>query len=294
MNDKQITTFLEVAECLSFSKAAQNLFLTQPTVTHQITALESEVGVPLFNRGHRCVSLTPAGVHLYKSMKGIVQQIRDTVQRCQSLSLYYSKSLAIGHYSPEGDSLFYQAIQTFTSAHDDFSIDIRLPATKLLCDCLLQRQLDAIIIPLSFLPQTDELAHAPLFQNPEYCIMSHSHPLAALPDIRLDQLTDVPCMLHDPSNGEAIPWHEQQLHRAQGRDMPLGEHTMREMITNLRSQPYVMFSLYPLMFISDDLVRIPFSDGPQVETVLVWCKDNHKEGLHTLVSFLTQFYKENQ
>lgn len=294
MNDKQITAFFEVAECLSFSKAAQNLFLTQPTVTHQITSLESEIGVSLFNRGHRSISLTPAGLHLYKSMKGITQQIRDTIQRCQSLSQYYSRSLAIGHYSPEGDSLFYQAIQAFTSSHEDFSIDIRLPATNLLCEYLLQHQLDAVIIPRSILPHMGELTSVALFSNPEYCIMSHAHPLASLPEIRLDQLTDTLCMLHDPAHGKAIPWHEEQIRLAQKQDLPLSGHTMREMITNLRSQPCVMFSLYPLMFISNDLVRIPFSDGPRVETVLAWRKDNSKLGLQTLIDFLTSFYRENQ
>ena len=65
------------------------------------------------------------------------------------------------------------------------------------------------------------------------------------------------------------------------------------MITNQRSQPCAMFSLYPLLFISDDLVRIPFSDGPQVETVLAWRGDNDKPALSALTQFLVAFYREN-
>lgn len=57
----QLRTFRAVAENLNFTKAAEQLFLTQSAVSHQIKALESEFGVPLFVRGKRGVTLTDAG-----------------------------------------------------------------------------------------------------------------------------------------------------------------------------------------------------------------------------------------
>ncbi len=57
----QLRTFRAVAENLNFTKAAEQLFLTQSAVSHQIKALESEFGVPLFIRGKRGVTLTDAG-----------------------------------------------------------------------------------------------------------------------------------------------------------------------------------------------------------------------------------------
>ena len=294
MNDKQITTFLEVAECLSFSKAAQNLFLSQPTVTHQITSLETEVGFPLFARGYRSIALTPAGRHFYEAMKSIREQIDNAVQEARSLSRYHSNTLTVSHYSPEGDSLFYQAVQAFTHQHGALGIDIRLPASGLLCEQLIQRRLDAAILPLEAVVRAEELTCSPLFSNPEYCIMCRTHPLSALPDITLAQLGTTACMLHAEAPGEVLPWHERQILASRGDSLLHGGHTMREMITNLRSQPCVMCSLYPMMFISDDLVRIPFSDGPRVETVLVWRTDNDKPALRTLTQFLTAFYSENQ
>lgn len=293
MNDKQITTFFEVAECLSFSRAAQNLFLTQPTVTHQIISLESELGFALFIRGYRSISLTPAGRHFYESMKAIRGQIESAVQECRSLTRYHSNFLTISHYSPEGDNLFYQAMQAFNREYADTSTDIRLPASGTLSEHLLQRKLDAAILPREALPRTEELTCEPLFSGPEYCIVSRSHPLASLPSITLDQLGDTPCMLHACAPGEVLPWHERALLGAREDGLLHGGHTMREMITNLRSQPCAMFSLYPLLFISDDLVRIPFSDGPQVETVLAWRGDNDKPALSALTQFLVAFYREN-
>ena len=57
----QLRTFRAVAENLNFTKASEQLFLTQSAVSHQIKALEAEFGVPLFIRGKRGVLLTDAG-----------------------------------------------------------------------------------------------------------------------------------------------------------------------------------------------------------------------------------------
>ena len=60
----RIRVFRAVAHHLNFSRAAEELFLTQPAVTQQIKALEDEFGVPLFERGGGRISLTPCGAAL--------------------------------------------------------------------------------------------------------------------------------------------------------------------------------------------------------------------------------------
>lgn len=61
MLQQRIQTFLEVANCLSFSTAARNLYISQQAVTKQIASLEQELGLRLFYRTTRQVTLTPAG-----------------------------------------------------------------------------------------------------------------------------------------------------------------------------------------------------------------------------------------
>ncbi len=71
MNLKQLEAFVHVAECKSFSKAAQELFLTQPTISAHISSLEKELGVRLFVRNTKEVSLSEDGKDLYQYARQI-------------------------------------------------------------------------------------------------------------------------------------------------------------------------------------------------------------------------------
>lgn len=61
MNTTQLECFMEVANFLNFSRAAEHLRITQPAVSHQINTLEDELGVKLFLRSSKNVRLTPEG-----------------------------------------------------------------------------------------------------------------------------------------------------------------------------------------------------------------------------------------
>ena len=61
MNTNQLRYFVTAAECRSFTKAADQFYITQTAITQQIHALEDSLGVPLFDRSSRPISLTPAG-----------------------------------------------------------------------------------------------------------------------------------------------------------------------------------------------------------------------------------------
>ena len=63
MTTKQIDYCIELAHTLNFSRAADNLFVSQPTFSYQIRLLEEEIGFPVFERSGRGAALTPAGVN---------------------------------------------------------------------------------------------------------------------------------------------------------------------------------------------------------------------------------------
>lgn len=64
MTITQIKYFITAAKCLNFTKAASKLYITQPALSRQISAIEEELNVQLFVRNNRSVKLTPAGMAL--------------------------------------------------------------------------------------------------------------------------------------------------------------------------------------------------------------------------------------
>lgn len=293
LNEKQIECFLTVSKYQSFSRAAQALFMTQPTVTHQIAALEEELGFSLFVRSYRAISLTPAGQRFEERMRPAVEQFQSIVSECKQIARNENGCLTLGHYFPEGDWMFYHAIYAFSSLYPAFHIDTHLPPSTELVDRLLTRQLDAIVAPHQLITVQDELKQTALFSNPEYCVMSRNHPLAERESLTLNDLQDTLCLLGNDDPFKIKTWHETQIRAQRSQFSSRNGRTMREIVTNLRSQPCVMLSLYPVLFIADDLVRVPFADGPQVQTDLVWRADNAKAALAHLVDYLPRYYAES-
>ena len=84
MYNPQLETFLYAADAGSFSKAAEQMFITPSAVIKQINLLESALDIKLFDRTHRGLALTKAGVSFYKDAKYIIQYSRDSVSRAKN------------------------------------------------------------------------------------------------------------------------------------------------------------------------------------------------------------------
>ncbi len=95
----QLSSFCCVVEEGSFSAAAERLFVSQPSVSQHISALESHFGASLFNRQKRKISLTPEGRLLYSSAREILDGIEDVGQRISNLKSIHTGDLKTG-FSP--------------------------------------------------------------------------------------------------------------------------------------------------------------------------------------------------
>ena len=92
----QIEYFLEVAEQLNFTAAAKSLYRSQPALSKQISLLEEELGVRLFVRNTRKVTLTAAGRQLEMDLKKLKEQLADAVERASQLGRREQHTLRIG------------------------------------------------------------------------------------------------------------------------------------------------------------------------------------------------------
>ena len=96
MYNPQLDTFLCVAEAGSFNKAAEQLYISPPAVIKQINLLEESLGVQLFVRTHRGLTLTKAGQSLLQDAKYIIQYCKDSVTRAKNAMQESESIIRIG------------------------------------------------------------------------------------------------------------------------------------------------------------------------------------------------------
>ena len=96
MTMEQMRTFLAVADCLNFTKAAERLYLSQPTVSRQIQSLEEECKTPLLVRTRKEVRLTPAGAIMVSHLKKSLEEIEAGLEEIQASSNGITGKLNIG------------------------------------------------------------------------------------------------------------------------------------------------------------------------------------------------------
>ncbi len=96
MYNPQLETFLRVADAGSFTKAAEELYISPPAVIKQINLLENALDVTLFERSHRGLTLTKAGRSLYQDAKYVIQYCRDSVTRARNAMMEDTNLIRIG------------------------------------------------------------------------------------------------------------------------------------------------------------------------------------------------------
>lgn len=96
MYNPQLETFLCVVEAGSFSKAAERLYISAPAVIKQINSLEASLGLRLFDRTHRGLTVTPAGESLYQDAKYVIQYCKESVARAENAMGVQEEVIRVG------------------------------------------------------------------------------------------------------------------------------------------------------------------------------------------------------
>jgi DNA-binding transcriptional LysR family regulator len=95
MNTKQMEYILELAQVLNFNRAAENLFISQPTLTYQIKIVENEIGFAIFERSGKGAMLTPAGAQFVGTLRSLYGQLKAAIEQGQNFSAKYAESIRL-------------------------------------------------------------------------------------------------------------------------------------------------------------------------------------------------------
>ncbi|WP_066636880.1 selenium metabolism-associated LysR family transcriptional regulator [Desulfolucanica intricata] len=163
MNTKQLEAFLLVAQHKSFTKAANQLMMTQPAVSFQIKSLEEELQITLFERSEKKVLLTEAGRLLYPVAVQMVRQYHKIRASLDDLRDLKTGHLQLGANLLAGEVLLPRLIGAFREHYPGVSVSLRVGGSSLVQHWLKEREVDLGILSISM--QTEGIEGRPWLQD---------------------------------------------------------------------------------------------------------------------------------
>lgn len=189
MTLNQLKYFIAVARCLSFTEAAKSLFMTQPALSRQIQAMESELGTQLFVRDKKTLKLTPGGSALYNRLPDFLREYDELVAEAHNANRGFEGQLRIGILDVyDASELFPSIVVLFQKRHPAIRLTLERFSLGELPERLYDNKLDIVCTYGFSLFDKPDLMTVDV-QKYDSCIMlNKNHPLANKPDLTLDDL----------------------------------------------------------------------------------------------------------
>ena len=217
MTLQQLRYAIGIAKVGSFNKAAENLFISQPSLTAAIRDLEEEIGIIIFNRTSRGVSLTVEGEEFIAQASQLYHHYETVLER-YSDGVHQKKKFAVStqHYSFAIKS-FVEMVKKFNI--DEYNFAIRETKTKEVIDDVAGLKSEIGILYLSdfnrkyitYLLKERELEFHHLIDCKAYAYMWKNHPLASRKSVNLKDLSDYPCLSFEQSESGSYYFAEEIL-----------------------------------------------------------------------------------
>ncbi len=196
MELRHLRYFLAVAESLHFTRAAEGLHVSQPTLSSQIKELEGELGSPLFDRIGRSVRLTEAGALFRQHALRALREIEAGRGAVADLQGMRRGTLRVGVTHSFSTALIPRAVAEFRRLHPGVGVVIDQTSGRAIEQALVAGTLDLGIAyaPIEALGVVAET----LFEEEVVLVVATSHPLAGRPSVTLGDLDRLPMVLISP------------------------------------------------------------------------------------------------
>lgn len=187
MELRQLRYFMKVAETLNFSLASKELFITQSTLSQQISQLERELDQKLFQRNSHEVILTEAGQTLLPLARDTVNSANACALRLQELKALLVGELNIG-VTFSFSSIATETLMDFLKKYPNVKLNVCYSSMEELMGKLLRHELDFV---LAFRPSVwdEHVESHVLFNNRLAAIVNEYHPIAKNKSVTLDEIS---------------------------------------------------------------------------------------------------------
>ncbi|HEX2115189.1 MAG TPA: LysR family transcriptional regulator [Alphaproteobacteria bacterium] len=198
VNLRQIRAFMAVARFGSFTRAAQLLHLSQPALTVQIRQLEQGLGVRLFDRNTRTVSLTAVGRELIPAFQRLLQEFDAVVVNAKDLAAKRHGVVRLACLPSFASTVLPEIIAGFRRRHPRVSFVLKDAVGKRILSMVRGEEVDfGIGVAAAEEPDLETLY---LMQDRMHVVFPARHPLARARNVSLDNLRAYPLVLMDPES----------------------------------------------------------------------------------------------
>lgn len=198
---RQLEIFQLVAKHLSFTKAAEELFLSQPAVSGQVKQLENTVGLDLYEQLGRKIYLTEAGKLMFEFSTNVNTQIKDVKREINNLKgiegglLYVSVASTVNYFAA-------RLLSKFCQQHTGIRLHLDVTNRATLIEQLEKNETDLVL--MGSLPSDLDLVVEPFMDNPLVIIAPPDHPLVEEKNIPLRKLKDDKLIMREVGSGTRI------------------------------------------------------------------------------------------
>ena len=257
MDPLQLSAFLSVAELGSFSKAAEDIHITQSAVSKRIAALEHNLSATLFDRVGHTIQLTEAGRALRPRAVLILQEIEDSQRLIANLDENISGPLKIGTSHHIGLHRLPPVLKKFSHDYTDVELSIQFMDSEEVCDAVLHAKLEVGIVTLPLQPD-EELQCLPVWHDPLVIVANADHPLSQMQKVNVTALADYPAIL--PASGTFTRAVLEQTLAPLGIELKVAMASNYLETIKMLASVGLGWSVLPRAMINDELSIIPVNE----------------------------------
>jgi DNA-binding transcriptional LysR family regulator len=210
MDLHKLAIYCKVVELKSFTRAAEAMLLSQPTISEHIRALEQEIGQRLINRlgrsaatpgsaGGREIRTSEAGKILYSYARKMLRLQQEALEALGHYAGTLAGRMAIGAGTIPGTYILPEKIGTFKKSYPDITIALRIAGSRTIANEILSGELEMGIS--GALWRENGLTWQELFSDELILAVAPDHPWASQRQITLSQLSEEPFIMRDHSSG---------------------------------------------------------------------------------------------
>ncbi len=195
MDLRHLETFVRIAELKSFTKAAEDLYLTQPTVSKQIVDLERFFGIRLIDRTKRSVELTGAGAILFKYAKDFMELKKELIQTIADFKGLKNGAIHLGASNIPGIYILPKVIKSFKEKYGDITLRMTISDSGDVITRTEQGQMDVGFVGAK--DETRKLDYKKFLEDTIVMVGPNSYP----DTIRPIDLKAYPFIIREPGSG---------------------------------------------------------------------------------------------